>query len=146
MKPVYKLEDGQYAFYLDGECLMKCDEVGLLIDLYTGGVLKHGTPAPVEARFHILHESFLANGYTREAEDLVFIKGKFALEDLNKMLSICDYAGRFYRKHVAPEAGACVCDGTGEVDSGGSLPWGEFVKVPCTCTVESAALAAGGLA
>lgn len=146
MEPVYKLEDGQYTFYLDGERLMQCEEVGLLIDLYTGGLLKHGTPAPVEARFHIMHASFLANGYTREAEDLVFIKGKFALEDLNKMLSICDYAGRFYRTHVASGADACVCEGTGQVESGGSLPWGEFVKVPCVRTVESAARAEGGLA
>ncbi|RQR65300.1 hypothetical protein DIE18_02110 [Burkholderia sp. Bp9125] len=146
MEPVYKLEDGQYAFYLDGECLMKSEEVGVLVDLGTNGRLMHGTPEPVEARYRLMRESFLAMGYTKEADELVFFRGKFALEDLNKMLSICDYAGRFYRKHVAPEAGACPCDGTGEVDSGGSLPWGEFVTVPCSCAVESAALAAGGLA
>ena len=32
-----------------------------------------------------------------------------------------------------------ICGGTGEMDSGGTLPWGEAINIPCECTAPPAA-------
>jgi len=31
-----------------------------------------------------------------------------------------------------------ICGGTGEMDSGGTLPWGESINIPCECTAPTA--------
>jgi hypothetical protein len=32
-----------------------------------------------------------------------------------------------------------ICKGTGEMDSGGTYPWGEGINIPCECTAPPAA-------
>jgi len=129
----YKLEDGAYALYWRGERLLVTNEVSVLIDLDTGSHLKHGIPAIVEERYRSLRKALQDGGLEKEAQDLVVITGKFELEDLNKMVSICGYAGLFYRNAMV--AAACTdCDGSGMADSGGTLPWGETAEVPCRCS------------
>jgi hypothetical protein len=95
------MEEGRYACYLQGKRILTCDEVGVLLDQDTGSVLKHGQPEEVESHFHILHRAFQAGGFEKEANDLVFMKGRFETEDLNSMVGICGFAGQFYRRKVA---------------------------------------------
>lgn len=134
MEAEYRMEEGKYAFYLDGECLMTCEEVAFLVDLGTNGRLMHGEPGPVEARLQLMSAAFRGAGFHKEADDLVVIKGKFTLEELDKLVNIADYPGRFYRVLMAHGTRPCEqCHGTGDVDSGGTFPWGEPVTVPCAC-------------
>ena len=75
MEAEYRMEEGKYAFYLDGECLMTCEEVAFLVDLGTNGRLMHGEPGPVEARLQLMSAAFRGAGFHKEADDLVVIKG-----------------------------------------------------------------------
>jgi hypothetical protein len=85
---------------VQGSHILTCDDVGVLIDLETGSVLKHGEPAEVETRYTFMRRAFEIGGFPKEANDLVFFKGRFALEDLNNMLHTCGFAGRFYRHNL----------------------------------------------
>jgi len=106
MEPEYRLEDGQYAFYLKGERKFVTEEVAILFDQDLSVLLKHGPPAFVDSEFRRMH---LAFGRTRTlfdvADGLTVIRGKFDIEELNKVVQICDYVGRFYKKLEA-QAGA----------------------------------------
>jgi hypothetical protein len=101
MSMEYTLENGFYTLVRDGERIVHSAKVAVVIDLETGSVVKHGTPDRVEARFNEMRAAFLARGFTQEANDLVYVAGKFDLEELNKMVGICGYAGRFYREKIA---------------------------------------------
>lgn len=102
----YRIEDGSYACYLQGKRILTCDEVGVLLDLGTDSMLKHGQPEEVESRYHVMRRFFQAGGFEKEANDLVFMKGKFEVEDLNNMVGICGFAGRFYREKIADAVAA----------------------------------------
>jgi hypothetical protein len=101
MSVEYRMEEGRYACYLQGQRVLTCEEVGVLIDLETGSVLKHGDPSEVESRFNFTRRAFQVGGFVKEANDLVFIQGRFDTEDLNSMVGICGFAGRFYRENFA---------------------------------------------
>lgn len=101
IEPEYRLENGLYAFYLDGERLFETEEVAILLDRRAGTLLKHGQPEVVTATQTMQRNAYLAHGMTAEANDLICFIGKFPLEDLNKMLSICDYARRYFQKLMA---------------------------------------------
>lgn len=99
--PEYRLDGTQYTFFLDGEPLFVTDEVALLISRRTGGLIKHGPPNGVTALHAESRKAYLAKGMQPEANDLICFIGKFPVEDLNKMVSISDYAGRFFQKLLA---------------------------------------------
>lgn len=101
IEPEYRLNNGRYAFYLDDELLFETEEVAVLIDRSNGVLLKHGDPEVVTAAQTKQRNAYLAHGLAAEADDLICFIGKFAIEDLNKMVAICDYAGRFFQKLLA---------------------------------------------
>ena len=97
----YALENGSYALYLDGKRVVHSQEIGVVIDLNTGSALKHGEPELVQAYFNVARKAYMDGGFAQEANDLVFVTGKIDLDELNKMVGICGYAGIFYRKNFA---------------------------------------------
>jgi hypothetical protein len=105
-EPTYALENGRYAFYLDGERLFETEEVAILFDKSANTVLKHGRPDLVDGLAQKMRKAYLANGFVDIANDCVVIQGKFDLEDLNKTVRICDYIGKLYKKLLALPAEA----------------------------------------
>lgn len=100
----YTLENGRYTLYHKGERVVHSPEIGVVIDLNTGSALKHGAPEQVQTYFNVARGAFKEGGYIQEANDLVFVAGKIDLEELNKMIGICGYAGTYYRRNFADAA------------------------------------------
>lgn len=100
-EPLYRLERGHYAFYIGEQRLFETEEVAILFDARDNVLLKHGLPDVVQASYTQMIDTLTAQGQTAFAHDLVVIQGRFALEDLNKTVSICDYIGRLYKKLLA---------------------------------------------
>lgn len=108
MSMEYTLENGRYTLYLKGERVVHSPEVAVVIDLNTGSALKHGEPEQVQTYFNVARNAFKEGGFIQEANDLVFVTGKIDLEELNKMVGICGYAGCFYREKIAAAPAACA--------------------------------------
>lgn len=97
MEPQYSLEAGRYVFHLRGARRFDCDEVAVLFDAENNVLLKHGEPERVHQHFKTMREELTAAGLTAEANALTLVTGRFAVEELNKVVNICDYVGRFWR-------------------------------------------------
>ena len=99
MEPEYRLENGLYAFYLCGARKFVTSEVAILFDRDCSVLLKHGEPERVRAEFKRMHLAFGSHPDGADAANsLTLICGEFDLEELNKVLGICDYIGRLYAK------------------------------------------------
>lgn len=98
MEPVYTIEDGKYVLSLGDKRIEVGPEVAICFDSAASVLLKHGNPVMVQGYHTAARQAYLSVGLTDMAEDLVCITGAFDLDDLNKVVSICDYIGRFYQK------------------------------------------------
>lgn len=95
-EPTYCLEDGRYAFYLCGKRLFATDEVAFLFDERCSTLLKHGSPAVVRAFADQIRARYAAAGIPELTKDNVLLQGKFAIDDLNNVVRICDFIGVLY--------------------------------------------------
>lgn len=101
MEPVYTKEGDDYVFTLGDLRVNAGPEVAICFDKAASVLLKHGHPDRVTAYANQARQAYLNAGFIHGAEDLVVITGAFDLEELNKVVSICDYIGRFYQKLLA---------------------------------------------
>lgn len=105
----YRLENEQYVLFQDGGPIRApLTEVGLVFDVESGTLHKHGDPALLQAWFDQtrkkltdVDDPMLKAMTSQMANDLVFIQGAFDLDELNKCLSITGYVRRFYENLVA---------------------------------------------
>ena len=98
MEPVYTKEGDDYVFSLGDLRINAGPEVAICFDKAANVLLKHGNPGWVTAYAKQVRKHFVDAGYLDVAEDIVVITGAFDLVELNKVVSICDYIGRFYQK------------------------------------------------
>lgn len=101
MEPVYTKDGEGYVFHLGDLHLPVGPEVSICFDKADNVLLKHGNPAIVSDYASNARQRYAAAGFADVAEDLVVITGAFDLEELNKVVSICDYVGRFYKNLLA---------------------------------------------
>lgn len=97
--PTYVIENGLYAFYLNGQRLFDTANVAILFDRENGVLLKHGKPETVQATFDI-YKTRLA-GVTGGAEildSLTMLEGSFEVDELNKVVNISGYAAHLFTK------------------------------------------------
>lgn len=117
MKDGYCLENGLYVFYRDGEKLSSSKSISVVLDLEMGCLLKHGSTERIEPYYQEslrkLRESY-KDGVVLEmqtkfnlpvrtgkeiAMDLKMITSEnWDVEELNKILDITGYAGKYYLK------------------------------------------------
>lgn len=97
-EPTYVVDNGQYHFYLSGSFRFATEEVAILLDQEGHVLLKHGTPEVVEATYARMRKAFLGLGYEKGAEDLMVLKGRFDVEELNKIVRISNYVGKVYQQ------------------------------------------------
>jgi hypothetical protein len=91
----YRIEDGLYSLYRGNECLFSIPEVALLLDTDTGVLHKHGCPRITQQHFNRMRAALTQSPCSL---DLVMLTGKFPVEELNCMLLISGYAGKYYRE------------------------------------------------
>lgn len=104
----YRLINDEYHLYSDGKFILNAGTEVSVSYTYTSDrravIYKHGAYNQVKE----LHDDFInrmsalndITGVTYfDTSDCYMISGAFELEELNKMLSICDYIGRIHEKY-----------------------------------------------
>lgn len=104
----YRLVNNEYHLYNDGKFILNAGNEVSVSYTYTSDrksvVYKHGSYDQVKE----LHDDFInrmlvlndITGVTCfDTSDCYIISDAFELEELNKMLSICDYIGRIHEKY-----------------------------------------------
>ncbi len=100
MEPIYTLENSDYVLMLGDKRIVVGPEVSICFDRASNVLLKHGAPELVQGYAATARKRLVAAGHQEMAADLICLTGAFSLEDLNKVVSICDYIGRFYARLV----------------------------------------------
>lgn len=95
-EPRYEMEDGKYAFYIDNERLFETEEVAILFDKGFSVLIKHGDPTYVNEHYESIFRCSRETMFDTIMNDLIVIQGKFDIEELNKVISISDYIGKFW--------------------------------------------------
>lgn len=99
----YQLVNEQYVLMCDGTpYLPPMAEVAIAFDRQTG-LLKHGAPHDVDAWCLQAQAKLREAGFPEFAEDLMVIKGRFELDELNRCLDIFDYVLRLSPSWKAAE-------------------------------------------
>lgn len=99
MSQPYTLNAGQYVRMRDGRPASKpMDTVALVLDRDEGTLHKHGAPEDVRAWLQETQARMRSAGMGAWAETLVFMEGRFTLDDLQACVGTIDYAGRLYRQ------------------------------------------------
>lgn len=107
-EPEYRLENGEYVFYLGENRRFATVSVSILLDITAGVLLKHGLATVVNETFDTLTRGLRRAGYTDFASDLVVLEGRFDLEELNRLVTSSGYVSQFYENWKAgnPELAA----------------------------------------
>jgi hypothetical protein len=107
-EPQYRLESGEYAFYLGDSRRFATASVSVLLDITSGVLLKHGLATVVNETFEAMTAGLRRAGYTDFASDLVVLEGRFDLEELNRLVTTSSYVSQFYEnwKAAHPELAA----------------------------------------
>jgi len=71
--------------------------VAVAFDRQEGVMMKHGSPEAVN-KWAIEQRRKIAPIIPEWADNLVVIEGEFEVEDLNKIINISGYIGRFYNR------------------------------------------------
>jgi hypothetical protein len=109
----YKFEDGYFIFFGDTDTvLFRTKEVAILVDKDNGVLLKHGCPEMVELIFEEYKDKYIRAGFDKEAKALAVLRGRFAISELNKIISHTGYIKRIlervqYDKNVFPVKETC---------------------------------------
>ena len=74
------------------------DVVSIGFDRRTGAMHRHGSQETVEAWFHKTQKDLKRAGLDAWADNLMVMTGRFPVEEINRAISLSDYAGRLYRK------------------------------------------------
>lgn len=106
MEPQYSIEDGRYVFHLRGARRFDTAEVAVLFDAKQSVLLKHGPPERVQGYYNTMHAELMQAGQPEVAAALTLVTGRFDIEELNKVVNICDYVGQFWRNLQAAGAQA----------------------------------------
>jgi hypothetical protein len=85
--PEYRIENGQYAFYLGESRQFVTPAIKLLVDLGGGVLLKHGLSEVVEEAFSRMTAALTAAGRPDFVAALVVVEDRFDLETLNRLIS-----------------------------------------------------------
>lgn len=84
-----------------GDALFSSEEIAVAFDKKCWTMLKHGPASNVESWMLETRKKYLEAGLNDIAADLTIISSKdWEIEELNKILDICDYIERFYQKHT----------------------------------------------
>lgn len=94
----YRLENGLYVFYMDGEPLFSTTTVSIGFDSSCGTLLKHGMDEIVSPTIVKTAEAFRKGGLNREADALLVINGRFPVHELNKVINHTGYISSFFEK------------------------------------------------
>ena len=86
-EPEYRLENGQYAFYLGESRQFTASAIKLLLDLEAGVLLKHGLAAVVDEAFNRMTTALRDGGHPDFAAALVVVEDRFDLETLNHLIT-----------------------------------------------------------
>lgn len=97
-EPYYVFENGSYSFYLNGVRRFNTGEVAIFFDKECNMVLKHGLPDLVNDVASQTRAQFISQGMLHFANDLIVIQGKFAVEDLNRVVQTTGYIGTLLHK------------------------------------------------
>ena len=101
------IDDDYYKYRLyeieTGETVHLLDEVGICFSYeqdqersIRGTLLKHGDSKMVKEYYEEAHRKFKEAGLRKMSEELRYIEGKFDVEELNKIIEITGYVGKFY--------------------------------------------------
>ena len=94
---MYRFENGQYVFELDGKVLFKTPEVALVFDKQLGTLLKHGAPDTVSEWLDQARVKLQNSGFNELAADMVMLFGNFEVEAVNACLTTTGYFEKFVR-------------------------------------------------
>ena len=101
MEPIYNLADGDYVLMLGDKRIEVGPKVSICFDRAASVLHQHGAPELVQGYAATARKRLMAAGHQDMAADLICLTGAFSLDDLNKVVSICDYVGRFYARLMA---------------------------------------------
>jgi hypothetical protein len=93
-------EDGEYVLCFDNDRIVVGKTVAIAFDMVDGTLMKHGN-ADVVCQWVEGFRKRMSAALPEIAASLAMIEGPFPLEELNKMISITNYVGRFYRQNFA---------------------------------------------
>jgi len=94
---MYRIENGQYVFELDGKVLFTTPEVALAFDKQSGTLLKHGTPDRVREWVDQARGKLQNIGFDEMAAAMVIFFGNFEVEEVNACLTTTGYFEKFVR-------------------------------------------------
>lgn len=97
--PFYYVQDGLYCYVKDNEVVYKCEEVAIAFDKVQGTLFKHGVPEEVLAVYNRFYKVVLLN--KGPVDNLVYLRGKFDVLELNKIIVNHANLMRFYANHQA---------------------------------------------
>lgn len=80
------------------EIHLMTDEVAICFDRDCGTLLKHGSPATIEAWCVEKSKKYRDAGLHDVADSMIVLSGAFPVEEINKCLSITGYCKRFMEK------------------------------------------------
>jgi hypothetical protein len=93
--PEYRIENGQYAFYVGESRQFVAARVKLLVDLEAGVLLKHGRAEVVDEAFSRMTAALAAAGCPDFVAALAIVEDRFDLETLNRLISSSGSAQKF---------------------------------------------------
>ncbi|MFK4705650.1 hypothetical protein ABIC83_002489 [Roseateles asaccharophilus] len=95
----YQLNCGQYVLHQGDTPIHKVlDEVGIAFDSENGVMLKHGDPEFVSQWAERIRKKFRDGGFAEMAAQVVYIAGRFPLDDLNRCLTTTGYVLKLYER------------------------------------------------
>jgi hypothetical protein len=93
--PEYRIENGQYAFYLGESRQFVTPRIKVLLDLEAGVLLKHGRAEVVDEAFSWMTAALAAAGCPDFVAALSIVEDQFDLETLNRLISSSGSAQKF---------------------------------------------------
>ena len=98
----YEIRNGEY-YLMDGDNILHVSEeiaIGFTYDPVekTGVMHKHGRPEFVEKWADETRKVYHDAGYHDMANEIMIIKGKLNIHELNKIISITGYIGKYYQR------------------------------------------------
>jgi hypothetical protein len=96
----YSKREGLYEFHIFDEKVFETEEVSIALDKAAGVILCHGKPEKVDQWIAQTTEYNTFHGYPGMLNNLVVMKGKFDVDELNECLDKVGYVKTFYERFL----------------------------------------------